>query len=310
MLALARTQPTMGQLPAFPDFAPLDISHRGTIDGALAAEPPQVSELNFAEIFAWHSVRQTRISDLNGALCLFITRQGKRCFCPPLLAREPVVAMRRMLLWLRGQGEEGFVYGLTGRQAADAEATGELVAEEDLDNADYVYRTQDLILLPGHQYDGKRNHIRNFVRSYDFAYAGLDPRSLPEVVDFQRRWFAERGRTDLPALAAEDQAVHELLRHYEDLPVTGATIRIDGRIEAFAIGSQLSQDTALVIAEKANSEIRGLYQAMNQMFCEKTFSRYTWVNREQDAGDAGLRRAKLSYYPHHMVAKYRVRLAT
>jgi hypothetical protein len=299
----------MGHLPAFPDFAPLDISHRGLVDGVLAAEQPEVSELNFAEIFAWHSVRQTRLSDLHGALCLFITRHGKRCFLPPLRAREPAAAMRRMLLWLREQGEEGFVYGLTGRQATDAEAAGGLAAEEDPDNADYVYRAEDLVLLPGHKYDGKRNHIRNFMRSYDFAYAALEPRTLPEVADFQRRWFAERGRTDLPGLAAEDRAVHELLRHYAELPVTGATIRVDGRIEAFAIGSQLNQDTTLVIAEKANSKIRGLYQAMNQMFCENTLSRYTWVNREQDAGDAGLRRAKLSYCPHHMVAKYRVRLA-
>jgi hypothetical protein len=309
MLALARSQLTMGHLPVFPEFAPLDIAHRGMIEGALAADEPEVSELNFAEIFAWHGVRQTRISDLDGALCLFITRHGKPCFYPPLLAQEPAAAMRRMLLWLRDQGEAGFVYGLTGRQAADAEATGALVAEEDPDNADYLYRIQDLIHLPGHKYDGKRNHIRNFVRNYDFAYATLDPHVLPEVIDFQRGWFTESGRRDLPGLAAEDQAVHELLRHYRDLPVTGASIRVDGRIEAFAIGSRLNQDTAMVIAEKANSEIRGLYQAMNQMFCENALSGYTWVNREQDAGDVGLRRAKLSYYPHHMVAKYRVRLA-
>jgi hypothetical protein len=299
----------MSQLPAFPDFAPLDVSHRDTIEAALATERPEVSELNFAEIFAWHGVRQTQISDLDGALCLAVTRHGKCCFYPPLRVREPATAMRSMLLWLREQGKEGFVYGLTGRQAAVAEATGNLVADEDPDNADYVYRTQDLIHLPGHKYDGKRNHIRNFARSYDFAYAEIDPRALPEVVDFQRRWFAARGRSDLPGLAAEDQAVHDLLRHYQNLPVTGATITVDGRIEAFAIGSQLNQDTALVIAEKANSEIRGLYQAMNQMFCENTLSAYAWVNREQDAGDVGLRRAKLSYYPHHMVAKYRVRLA-
>ena len=309
MLALALPRLTMGQLPAFPDFVPLDISHRGTIADALAAEPPEASELNFAEIFAWHGVRQTQISELDGALCLFITRHGKPCFYPPLGAREPAAAMRRMLLWQREQGEDGFVYGLTGRQAADAEATGELVAEEDPDNADYVYRTQDLIHLPGRRYDGKRNHIRNFLRSYDSAYAEIDPQSLPAVIDFQRRWFAGSGRSDLPALAAEDQAVHELLRHFWDLPVVGASIRVDGRIEAFAIGSQLNPDTAMIIAEKANSEIRGLYQAMNQMFCENTLSGYAWVNREQDAGDAGLRRAKLSYCPHHMVAKYRVRLA-
>jgi hypothetical protein len=309
MLALARSHLTMGQVPAFPDFVPLDISHREIVDSALASERPEVSELNFAEIFAWHGVRQTQISDLEGALCLFIKRHGKRCFYPPLQAPDPPAAMRNMLLWLRNQGEEGFVYGLTGRQAAGAEATGELVAEEDPDNADYVYRTQDLIQLPGHKYDGKRNHIHNFVRSYDFTYAEIDPHRLPEVVDFQRRWFATRGRSDVPGLAAEDRAVHDLLRHYQDLPVTGATISVDGRVEAFAIGSPLNPDTALVIAEKANSEIRGLYQAMNQMFCEKTLCKYAWVNREQDAGDVGLRRAKLSYCPHHMVAKYRVRLA-
>ena len=182
----------MGQVPAFPDFVPLDISHREIVDSALASERPEVSELNFAEIFAWHGVRQTQISDLEGALCLFIKRHGKRCFYPPLQAPDPPAAMRNMLLWLRNQGEEGFVYGLTGRQAAGAEATGELVAEEDPDNADYVYRTQDLIQLPGHKYDGKRNHIHNFVRSYDFTYAEIDPRTLPEVVDFQRRWFAAR----------------------------------------------------------------------------------------------------------------------
>ena len=299
----------MGQIPAFPDFVPLDISHRDMMEGAVAAEQPEASELNFAEIFAWHSVRQTQVSDLDGARCLFTIRHGKRCFYPPMRARDPAATMRRMLLWLRQQGEEGFVYGLTGRQAAAAEATGELVAEEDPDNADYVYRTEDLIQLPGRKYDGKRNHIRNFTRSYDFAYAAIDPRSLPAVIDFQRQWFAQSGRSDLPALAAENQAVHELLRHYWELPVTGATIRVDGRVEAFAIGSQLNPDTGLVIAEKANSEIRGLYQAMNQMFCENALSGYTWVNREQDAGDAGLRRAKLSYCPHHMVAKYRVRLA-
>jgi hypothetical protein len=201
------------------------------------------------------------------------------------------------------------VYALTGRQAAEAEATGALVVEEDRDNADYVYRTQDLIHLPGHRYDGKRNHIRNFIRSYDFAFAPLKAHEIPEAADFQRRWFAARGRPEAAGLTAENQAVHELLRHYEDLPVLGATLRVEGRIEAFAIASELNRDTAIVIAEKGNPEIRGVYQAINQMFSESMLARYAWVNREQDAGDEGLRRAKLSYGPHHMVAKYRVRLA-
>jgi uncharacterized protein len=300
---------TIGQLPAFPDFVRLDISHRERIDEVLAALQPEVSELNFAEIFAWSRVRQTQISELDGAMCLHILRHGKRCFYPPIGARDPAAAMRRMLLWLRESGDDGFVYGLTDGQAAQAEATGALIAEEDPDNADYVYQAHDLIHLPGHRYDGKRNHIHNFTKAYDFAYAELDARAVPEAIDFQRRWFAERSRFDLPGLAAENQAVNELLRHFGDLPVTGATLRVDGRIEAFAIASELNRETAMVIVEKANPEMRGIYQAINQMFCENTLSRYSWINREQDAGDAGLRRAKLSYHPHHMVAKYKVRLA-
>jgi len=298
---------TNGQIPEFPEFARLTISHRDTIANALAAEQPEVSELSFAEMLAWHGVRETQTSDLDGALCLLVNRHGKRCFYPPLGARAPATVMRRMLLWLRGQGEDGFVYGLTGRQAAGAQASG-LLVEEDPDNADYVYRTQDLIHLPGRRYDGKRNHLHNFVRGYDFAFAPLEARALPEVIEFERRWFAERGRPDLPGLAEENQAVHELLRHFSDLPVMGATIRIEGRIEAFSIGSELNRDTASIIAEKANPAIRGIYQAINQMFCESVLSRYTWINREQDTGDARLRRAKLSYHPHHMVAKYRARL--
>jgi uncharacterized protein len=298
-----------GQLPAFPDFTQLAISHRDVIIDALAAEQPEVSELNFAEMFAWHGVRQTRICEFDDAICLFINRYGKPSFYPPLQARNPAAVMRRMLLWLREKGEDGFVYGLTGRQAADAQATGALVVEEDRDNADYVYQTQDLIHLPGHKYDGKRNHIHNFVRSYDFAFTPLTVQEVPEVIEFQRQWFAARGRPELAGLGAENQAVQELLRHFGDLPVLGATIRVERRIEAFAIASELNRDTAMVIAEKGNPEIRGIYQAINQMLCESMLSRYAWINREQDAGDEGLRRAKLSYHPHHMVAKYRVRLA-
>jgi uncharacterized protein len=309
MLALALTPMTIGQISAFPDFVRLNVSHRGLMDDALRAEQPEVSELNFAEILAWSGGRQTQISDLHGALCLFAFRHGKRCFLPPIGARDPAATMRRLLLWLREQGEEGFVYGLTGRQAEEAEAAGGFEVEEDPDNADYVYTTQDLVHLPGHRYDGKRNHIHNFVRGYDFTYAALDERMVAEVIDFQRRWFIERGRPDLPGLAAENQAMLDLLQHFDDLPVMGAVIRIDGRIEAYTVAAELNRHTAMVIAEKANPAIRGIYQAINQMFCEERLALYTWVNREQDAGDLGLRRAKLSYIPHHMVAKYRVRLS-
>lgn len=297
-----------GLLPAFPEFAWLSLSHREAIEPVLAEAQPEVSELNFAELFAWRGVRRTQVASVDGGLCALVLRHGKRCFSAPVGVTAPAQTMHRLLTWLRQQGEDGFVYALTDAQARLAEASGHLIAEEDPDNADYVYQVQDLIELPGHKYDGKRNHINYFLRNNDFSFSPLQAADIPEVIEFEKRWYAHRHRTELPGLAAENQAVHELLRNYRDLPVEGAFIRIGGRIEAFAVTSRLNRDTAVVIAEKANPEIRGLYQAINQMVCERLLSRFTWVNREQDAGDPGLRRAKLSYAPHHMVAKYRVRL--
>jgi uncharacterized protein len=297
-----------GLLPAFPEFARLSLAHREAIEPVLAEAHPEVSELSLPELFAWRGVRQTQVTEVDGGFCAYVLRHGKRCFCSPVGVRDTAQTIHRLLTWLRQHGEDGFVYALTDAQARLAEASGLLVAEEDPDNADYVYKVRDLIDLPGHKYDGKRNHINYFLRNNEFSFSPLQAANVPEVIEFEKRWYTHRHHTELPGLAAEDQAVHELLHNFRDLPVEGAIIRIAGRIEAFAVTARLNRDTAVVIAEKANPEIRGLYQAINQMVCERVLSRFTWVNREQDAGDPGLRRAKLSYNPHHMIAKYRVRL--
>ncbi len=297
-----------GLLPEFPEAARLALDHRDAIVAKLNAEQPEVSELSFPELFAWRGVRQTQVSELEGGVCLYVLRHGKRGFCSPVGARDPVQTMHRMLTWSRQQGQDGFVYALTDAQARAAEASGLLVVEDDPDNADYVYKVRDLIELSGHKFDGKRNHINHFLRNNEFSFSPLQATNIPEVIAFEKRWYAQRHRTELPGLLAENQAVLELLHNYRDLPVEGAAIRIEGQLEAFAVCAELNHETAVVIAEKANPGIRGLYQTINQMVCERVLSRYTWVNREQDAGDAGLRRAKLSYHPHHMVAKYRVRL--
>jgi hypothetical protein len=83
-------------------------------------------------------------------------------------------------------------------------------------------------------------------------------------------------------------------------------VKVNGKVEAFTFGERLNHDTAVVHIEKANPEINGLYAVVNQLFCREVLSGFKFVNREQDLGLEGLRRAKESYHPHHMVEKYRV----
>ena len=105
-------------------------------------------------------------------------------------------------------------------------------------------------------------------------------------------------------LVDQETAIREVVDNWDRLDVFGAIIRINGKIEAFTAASTLNKDTAVVLFEIGNPEFIGIYQAINQIFCKSMLSEFRWVNREQDAGDLGLRKAKLSYYPDHLVGKY------
>ena len=87
----------------------------------------------------------------------------------------------------------------------------------------------------------------------------------------------------------------------------GGAVVVEGRIEAFAIGERLNPTTSVVHFEKANPELRGMYQLINQWFSRNELSEYSFVNREQDLGLEDLRKAKESYQPHHMARKFIVR---
>jgi uncharacterized protein len=107
-----------------------------------------------------------------------------------------------------------------------------------------------------------------------------------------------------PALLSEDYAVREALTRFGELDFQGAAIVMAGKVEAFSIGEALNEDTAVIHLEKANPDIPGLYAAINQLFCRHAWSHMKYVNREQDLGVEGLRKAKESYHPHHRVRKY------
>ena len=100
----------------------------------------------------------------------------------------------------------------------------------------------------------------------------------------------------------------EVLEDVEQLGVTGGCIEVDGKIEAFTLGELLNPETVVIHIEKANAAFHGLYQVINQQFLEKQWPEVRYVNREQDMGVSGLRNAKQSSYPDHMVEKFTVAL--
>jgi hypothetical protein len=193
---------------------------------------------------------------------------------------------------------------ISERTAAALREAGWRVEADD-DNSDYVYLTADLAELKGEKYHKKRNLIQQCLASNDCRYEPLTPDGVSECREMQSRWCAAR-RCDLdPGLCREYSAIQETFEHYAELELIGGAIRIDGRIQAYAIAEEHGPGTAVWHFEKAMPEIRGLSQLINHWFSRFALSRFEFVNREQDLGIPGLRQAKQSYHPHHMVRKYR-----
>ena len=195
------------------------------------------------------------------------------------------------------------------RLAAELAGHPEFVVEPVRDHFDYVYRTDDLINLAGGNYHAQRNHINSLARSHRFRYEPLRAEYLPECLELSARWCKVKRCEDDLSLMGEWEAVNAALANFQALQLKGGVILVNDRVEAFTCGELLNKATAVIHLEKADPELRGLYAVINQQFCRQAWAGVNFVNREQDLGQAGLRTAKMSYHPHHLVEKFRIRLA-
>jgi len=177
---------------------------------------------------------------------------------------------------------------------------------EDRDNFDYIYRVNDLVRPEGRKYHSQRNLIRGCLRANECEYESVTSQNTGDCLNLEEEWCNIGQAHRHPELADELRAIRQALEHSEELDLLGAAIRTDGKMGAFSIGERLDHETAVVHFEKADRSVRGLYQLINRWFCANEIPALRWVNREQDLGLEGLRKAKMSYTPHHFVKKFTV----
>ncbi|EYE88864.1 hypothetical protein Q428_05675 [Fervidicella metallireducens AeB] len=178
---------------------------------------------------------------------------------------------------------------------------------EDTDNNDYIYLSEDLINLKGRKYHTKKNHLNHFLRSYNFEYKSLNKDLIEDCYSLVKKLKGEFvSPNESMLIENEEIAIHEALNNFDKLDFKGAAILIDNKLEAFTLGEKLNEDTMVIHIEKGNYKYRGIYQAINQMFCESEAKGYKYINREEDMGFDYLRKAKESYYPVKLLTKYDV----
>jgi len=172
------------------------------------------------------------------------------------------------------------------------------------DIADYVYETEKMINLSGKKYHGKKNHINKFeATNPDWSYESLTDDNVEECFQMALEWRNENEVEGNADKVAEMNVTLNALRLYKELDLKGGLLKVEGKVIAFTLGEPVCSDTFVVHIEKAFGEIHGTYPMINRQFLIHEVSEYPYVNREEDMGVEGLRKAKLSYRPIFMVKK-------
>ncbi len=270
-------------------------------DRAFRDHLPEISEHTFTNLFAWRTSRRILpialpagvviAEDRGEALALVGPPLGKMGLADAVAAAEaiagkPVAAVERL-----------------PESTLSAGVPAGWEVREDRANFDYVYRREALVTLAGRNLHGKRNLIAQCLHEHDCRYEPITAINLPEVRTMMEQWCAARRCGHDTGLCQEFRAVKEVLTHYERLNLIGGAVRADGEVKAFAVGERLNPEVAVIHFEKAMPEVKGLYQVVNQWFCREALGAFTFVNREQDLGIEGLRKAKQSYLPDRFVKK-------
>ncbi len=294
------------------NFLDITLAQKDLFDKCFSQRRYENAHYNFTNLFMWRNLYSIKWAEVDGYLVIKAGIGEKQFMLQPFGSDAGIErVLEKMAAYCT---EHNLAFKLSGVEKFMVDILekwrpGRFIFTSDRDNFDYVYNSKDLIELKGRKYHSKKNHINSFLRNYsNYQYIPLTADWVSRCVETQIEWCKKKGCDEDAMLKGERDAIIEVLIHWEELKLTGGLIYIDGKVEAFSFGEELNNDTAVIHVEKANPDIRGVYPVINQQFCTNAWKHIPFINREEDMGIEGLRKAKESYYPVKMVEKYIAKL--
>lgn len=289
-------------------FRKPELSDKEQITMYLRKYPSRCCDRTFANILLWCEHYHVDFAEYKNTL-LFRDIEAESSFAFPAGEDTDAKAVIEELMeWAEAEDREFCLYEITRENQEKLEEwfPGTFEVEYDRDSADYIYETEKLATLAGKKLHSKRNHINKFKLTNEgkWSYESLTDANKEECLAMADEWCRVNGCTEDPTKKAELCVAKNSIKLMKELDLTGGVLRLDGKVVAFTIGEPINEDTFVVHIEKAFAEVDGAYPMINQQFvANELYGTYQYVNREEDLGIEGLRKAKLSYKPAILLEK-------
>ena len=279
------------------------------INSCIAVSGTMASDASFANIYLLRNKYSTQISRYKDFIIRKYSGKGARCgYTFPLGKGDVAKALAEIEKDAKECGERLQFAFVTEEQKEVLENAmpARFCYSSDAGDSDYIYLRSELASLSGKAFHKKKNHFSKFVRTYpDYKYYEIGACNIYDAQKVADAWYYEHLQDEDASQLAEYKAIKEALDNFEELGLIGGIIYVNDSPCAMTIASKINENTVDVHFEKAVGEyaLNGGYAAINKLFSEK-LDGVTWLNREEDIGIEGLRKAKLSYRPKIMLKKY------
>jgi len=288
------------------NFRDIALGDKELVDGYLTKSNFMGSEYSFATLFMWRRTYRTKISEYGGYLIVLRELQNVNHFIYPAGSGDLRMAIKAIIADTNSYNRN---YRITSITKTGVNVLNNMFPDKfefipNREEFDYIYDTQSLINLPGKNYHSKRNHINKFIALYGkINYEDITDHNIAECKTAYEKWL-EGKSNDISGLKSEYDVMTDCFKYYKELGLCGGLIRAKDKVCSFSFGSRINTDTFGIHVEKSLVGCQSGYAVINREFAARHATKYKYINREDDLGLSGLRKAKLSYKPVFLLEKY------
>jgi len=290
------------------DFQPISLSDRALFNAHMQDGRERGCEYSFPNLYLWG--RQCAVQ-IHNYIALFSEYDRRSVYPYPIGSGDVKPVLDAILADARARGISCCITNIVPeeKQLLEMLYPGKFCYHCDRDAFDYVYSIHDLADLKGKKYHGKRNHFTRFQAAHpEYRVEPLCEDNLDLAHRMAEKWYETRMQEDPSGdYSLEKNALYKAFRHFQELHMDGLLLLDGSEVLAVTLGSRINDQIFDVHFEKARGDVDGAYVAINCEFARYIRNQYPgiqFLNREDDMGIEGLRTAKLSYKPHHMIEKY------